>query len=129
RAGNVGVNVARAVGVADVAAAIAVAGAAGIGVQVGGVISHAIGNDDVQIGNTRCTASYSGWHCDDGADPASRLSTVYSTSWTPSQNFPSKDAACAAAWAAFTGDKAGWTNYVTGNGYCTARSASTEYHP
>ena len=89
RAGNIGVNVARTVGVADAAAAIAVAGAAGIGVQVGGAISHALGNDNVQIGDTRCTASYSGWHCDQGTPPVVTLVTLYhvetaQTSFTPS---------------------------------------------
>ena len=48
------------------AAAAAVAAAAYAGVQVGGAISHAIGNDTVTIGSTRCTASYSGWKCDEG---------------------------------------------------------------
>lgn len=69
-AGNdLAITVGRTVAAGDIAiAAVAVGAAAVAGAQVGAAISHAIGNDTVTIGNTRCTASYTGWHCDEGEE-------------------------------------------------------------
>jgi len=64
---EIAVTAARTATAAEVGVAAAAVAAAGYaGLQIGGAISHAMGNDTVTIGATRCTASYGGWKCDEG---------------------------------------------------------------
>lgn len=49
------------------------------GFELGAPIAKALGNDQFTIGDTRCTATNSGWQCDMGQDPSTTQVQAYTS--------------------------------------------------
>lgn len=86
-----------------VASAAAVAAAGQTGFQIGGAVSHFLGNDNLRIGATRCVATYGGWQCDSGTLPERVVNTEYECTLNgPTRKASTLTAACTAAGNAST---------------------------
>ena len=67
-------------------AAVAVGGAAWAGFQVGAPIAKALGHSEFNIGDVRCTATLTGWQCDEGE--AAPVVTQYCVNGNSFSNLP-----------------------------------------
>jgi hypothetical protein len=98
---QIGVTAARTLAAGEIAAAAAaLGGAAWAGAQIGAPISRYLGHDTVDIGDTRCVATNTGWQCDDGGASESQEIPLYATRTRGNASdeatgyFSSKSAAC-----------------------------------
>lgn len=72
--GSLAVQAVRGITLTELAGALALAGAVGAVAfdKVGSPLAKALGYDEFTMGDTRCTAHYQGWQCDDGGAPVSQ---------------------------------------------------------